>query len=68
MSAEDAQVQFLIPGGSLGKNRAEASLERAQALNPMVDVTADKGSIEKKADEFFSRFDVVSPGRQRKGA
>ncbi|XP_062996779.1 SUMO-activating enzyme subunit 1 [Elgaria multicarinata webbii] len=59
VSPEDTRAQFLIPVGSLGKNRAEASLERAQDLNPMVDVKADPEDVEQKPDEFFTRFDVV---------
>uniref|UniRef100_A0A8D0B4R7 SUMO-activating enzyme subunit 1 n=1 Tax=Salvator merianae TaxID=96440 RepID=A0A8D0B4R7_SALMN len=59
VSPEDAQAQFLIPAGSLGKNRAEASLERAQELNPMVDVKADPENVEQKPEEFFTSFDVV---------
>ncbi|XP_053123332.1 SUMO-activating enzyme subunit 1 isoform X2 [Hemicordylus capensis] len=59
VSPEDTQAQFLIPVGSLGKNRAEASLERAQDLNPMVDVKADPGNVEQKTEEFFTCFDVV---------
>ncbi|XP_060639686.2 SUMO-activating enzyme subunit 1-like [Anolis sagrei] len=56
---EDTQAQFLIPTGSLGKNRAEASLARARDLNPMVDVQADSENIEQKPEEFFTRFNVV---------
>uniref|UniRef100_A0A6J0T687 SUMO-activating enzyme subunit 1 n=1 Tax=Pogona vitticeps TaxID=103695 RepID=A0A6J0T687_9SAUR len=56
---EDTQAQFLIPAGSLGKNRAEASLERARDLNPMVDVKADSENIAQKPEEFFTCFDVV---------
>ncbi|XP_061453419.1 SUMO-activating enzyme subunit 1 isoform X2 [Rhineura floridana] len=59
VSPEDMQAQFLVPAGSLGKNRAEASLERAQDLNPMVDVKADPENVELKAEEFFTCFDVV---------
>ena len=43
----------------VGKNRAEASLARVQQLNPMVEVTADPASSEKKDAEFFKKFDVV---------
>lgn len=43
-----------------GQNRAEASLERAQNLNPMVKVHADSDRIEDKPDDFFLQFDVVS--------
>ncbi|XP_026577252.1 SUMO-activating enzyme subunit 1 isoform X2 [Pseudonaja textilis] len=59
VSLEDARGQFLLPASSRGKNRAEASLERVQDLNPMVDVKADPENIEQKPEEFFTRFDVV---------
>ncbi|TFJ99028.1 RAS protein activator like-3 [Platysternon megacephalum] len=59
VSQEDTRAQFLIPVGSLGRNRAEASLERAQNLNPMVDVKADLENIENKAEDFFTQFDAV---------
>uniref|UniRef100_A0A8C0AVV6 SUMO-activating enzyme subunit 1 n=1 Tax=Buteo japonicus TaxID=224669 RepID=A0A8C0AVV6_9AVES len=59
VSQEDTRAQFLIPVGSLGRNRAEASLERAQNLNPMVDVKADPESVESKPEEFFTQFDAV---------
>lgn len=64
MSLEDARGQFLLPAGSPGRNRAEASLGRVQDLNPMVDVKADPENIEQKPEEFFTRFDVVSPSRE----
>ncbi|XP_038237996.1 SUMO-activating enzyme subunit 1 isoform X2 [Dermochelys coriacea] len=59
VSQEDTRAQFLIPVGSLGRNRAEASLERAQNLNPMVDVKVDPENIENKAENFFTQFDAV---------
>uniref|UniRef100_A0A663FHH5 SUMO-activating enzyme subunit 1 n=1 Tax=Aquila chrysaetos chrysaetos TaxID=223781 RepID=A0A663FHH5_AQUCH len=59
VSQEDTRAQFLIPVGSLGRNRAEASLERMQNLNPMVDVKADPESVESKPEEFFTQFDAV---------
>ncbi|CAO2626911.1 SUMO-activating enzyme subunit 1, partial [Lemmus lemmus] len=52
VSPEDHGAQFLIRTGSVGQNRAEASLERAQNLNPMVDV-------KKKPEAFFTQFDAV---------
>uniref|UniRef100_A0A8B9ZDU1 Uncharacterized protein n=1 Tax=Buteo japonicus TaxID=224669 RepID=A0A8B9ZDU1_9AVES len=58
VSQEDARAQFLIPVGSLGRNRAEASLERAQNLNPMADIKADPESMESKPKEFFTQFDA----------
>ncbi|KAH0516820.1 SUMO-activating enzyme subunit 1 [Microtus ochrogaster] len=45
--------------GSVGQNRAEASLERAQNLNPMVDVKVDTEDIEKKPEAFFTQYDTV---------
>ena len=50
----------MIRTGSVGQNRAEASLERAQNLNPMVDVKVDTEDIEKKPEAFFTQFDAVS--------
>lgn len=51
--------QFLIPHTALGKNRAEASEKRAQALNPMVEVKVDIGNFAAMSDEYFKDFDVV---------
>ncbi|XP_048348841.1 SUMO-activating enzyme subunit 1 isoform X2 [Sphaerodactylus townsendi] len=59
VSPEDTQTQFLIPLDFVGKNRAEASLERARDLNPMVDVKADQENVNQKPEEFFTHFDVV---------
>lgn len=38
---------------------AEASKERAQALNPMVKVVVDTDNMSDKPDDFFIQFDVV---------
>ncbi|XP_017041031.1 SUMO-activating enzyme subunit 1 [Drosophila ficusphila] len=51
--------QFLAARESLNTNRAEASLVRARALNPMVDISADKEPLKEKTAEFFGQFDVV---------
>lgn len=56
---EDTCSQFLIPHDQIGKNRAEASLQRAQNLNSMVTVEADTTNIDDKPNEYFSNFDVV---------
>ncbi|XP_015609625.1 SUMO-activating enzyme subunit 1 [Cephus cinctus] len=56
---EDTCSQFLAPKTQLGKNRAEASLQKAQNLNPMVVVSADTEKIDDKPDSFFKNFDVV---------
>ncbi|KAL1128883.1 hypothetical protein AAG570_013417 [Ranatra chinensis] len=59
VSELDHHSQFLIPVEAIGKNRAEASLERAQALNPLVSVTADPGSVTSKPDEYFVPWEVI---------
>ncbi|XP_064157391.1 SUMO-activating enzyme subunit 1 [Anguilla rostrata] len=59
VTEESCRAQFLIPVGSEGRNRAQASLERAQYLNPMVEVKGDTEDAESKPDEFFLQFDAV---------
>ncbi|XP_047497045.1 SUMO-activating enzyme subunit 1-like isoform X2 [Penaeus chinensis] len=55
----DVCANFLAPHDAVGQNIAEVSKERAQILNPMVEVSSDSDDIEKKTDEFFKQFDVV---------
>jgi len=55
----DSSSQFLVGCESIGQNRAEASLSRAQQLNPMVEVTADKSSTQEKSDDFYAKFTVI---------
>jgi len=59
VTEEDFCSQFLAPQSSVGTNRAEASLTRAQNLNPMVELKADTEPIESKSDDYFKDFDVV---------
>lgn len=59
VSETDFCSQFLVSHESVGQNRAEASLFRAQALNPMVEIIVDKENVREKPDEYFHRFDVV---------
>ncbi|KAM6933894.1 SUMO-activating enzyme subunit 1 [Xenentodon cancila] len=59
VSEESCRAQFLVPVSAQGQNRAQASLERAQNLNPMVEVHADPGTLEDKPDDFFLQFDAV---------
>eukprot|EP00099_Drosophila_melanogaster_P022661 NP_650198.1 activator of SUMO 1 [Drosophila melanogaster] len=59
VTEEDFCSQFLVPRESLNTNRAEASLTRARALNPMVDISADREPLKEKTSEFFGQFDVV---------
>ncbi|CAD7675329.1 unnamed protein product [Nyctereutes procyonoides] len=39
--------------------QAEASLEQAQNLNPVVDMKVDTQNTEKKPESFFTRFDMT---------
>lgn len=55
----DAAAQFFAPHEAVNTNRAIASIVRAQALNPMVEITADPDNLSNKAEEFFENFDVV---------
>lgn len=55
----DCCSQFLAPRDSLGKNRAASSLDRARALNPMVELTADTELLSAKDEAYFKQFDVV---------
>lgn len=41
----------------------EASLERVQRLNPMVDILTDTENVTAKNEDFFSGFDVVCATR-----
>lgn len=59
VTEEDSCAQFLAPRSLIGKNRAVASLERAQALNPLVDVKADVENVACKSDDFFMQWDVI---------
>ncbi|XP_070983656.1 SUMO-activating enzyme subunit 1-like isoform X1 [Oncorhynchus clarkii lewisi] len=59
VTEESCRAQFLIPVNNQGQNRAQASLERAQYLNPMVEVKADTDRVETKPDKFFLQFEAV---------
>lgn len=59
VTEESRRAQFLIPVDADGQNQAQASLERAQFLNPMVEVKADTEQVENKSDDFFYQFDAV---------
>lgn len=67
VSEESCRAQFLVPVTAQGQNRAQASLERAQNLNPMVEVHADSTRVEDKPDDFFLQFDAVSDIRVYSG-
>lgn len=55
----DLYSQFLAPPDKIGENRAEASLTRARALNPMVEITSETKSVDNLPDKFFQEFDIV---------
>ncbi|XP_043281650.1 SUMO-activating enzyme subunit 1 [Venturia canescens] len=59
VSEADTCSQFLVSKTDIGKNRAEASLERAKKLNPMVEIVAEPADIDSKSVTFYSDFDVV---------
>lgn len=59
VSELDFCSNFFIPRESLGKNRADSSKDRAQALNPMVELKIDSGDLKDKDEGFFKNFDVV---------
>lgn len=55
----DLYSQFLTPPDKIGENRAEASLTRARALNPMVEITSETKGVDDLPDSFFATFDIV---------
>lgn len=55
----DLYSQFLAPPNKIGENRAEASLQRAKALNPMVDITCETKTVDELPDSFFTNYDIV---------
>lgn len=55
----DLYSQFLAPPDKISENRAEASLHRAKALNPMVDITTETRGVDELSDNFFTEFDIV---------
>ncbi|KAM7361317.1 SUMO1 activating enzyme subunit 1 [Cochliomyia hominivorax] len=59
VTEEDFCSQFLVSRSALGTNRAEASIERAKALNPMVEISAEIEPLSKKDVVFFEAFDVI---------
>jgi len=59
LTKEDNFSIFLAPPEQVGKNRAQASLERLKQRNPMVEITADETNLDNKEKDFFSNFDVV---------
>uniref|UniRef100_A0A0N5AG07 SUMO-activating enzyme subunit 1 n=1 Tax=Syphacia muris TaxID=451379 RepID=A0A0N5AG07_9BILA len=59
VSVDDECCQFLAPIGCIGQNRAEASKERCQMLNPNVRLFVDNEDLITKDEDFFKQFDLV---------
>lgn len=59
LTETDLYSQFLAPPDKIGENRAEISLPRAKALNPMVDVSFVTKRVDDLSDDFFKAFDIV---------
>eukprot|EP00045_Choanoeca_perplexa_P003612 m.32232 g.32232 ORF g.32232 m.32232 type:complete len:329 (+) comp12140_c0_seq1:45-1031(+) len=55
----DLSAQFFLGVDDVGKNRAEACLARLQALNPLVEVTAETGSPQSLTVDILKNYDVV---------
>uniref|UniRef100_A0A0R3RTK9 ThiF domain-containing protein n=1 Tax=Elaeophora elaphi TaxID=1147741 RepID=A0A0R3RTK9_9BILA len=56
---DDYCNQFLLQHGSEGKNRAEASRQKCQLLNPNVELHVDTDNISRKDEKFFTNFDLI---------
>ncbi|XP_072942597.1 SUMO-activating enzyme subunit 1 [Epargyreus clarus] len=59
LNETDLYSQFLAPPDKIGENRAEASLQRAKALNPMVEITTETKQVDGLPDKYFSTYDIV---------
>lgn len=59
VTEEDRCSQFLVSRDDIGKNRAVASQEATQKLNPMVKISVDTDDVAAKPDEFFHGFNVI---------
>lgn len=59
VTQEDLMTNFLLPRDSLGKNVAEAVLDRARNLNSMVQISADSQSVNDKDQMFYKKFTLI---------
>ncbi|TPX37472.1 hypothetical protein SmJEL517_g00567 [Synchytrium microbalum] len=59
VSVDDLGAQFFIAESDIGKNRAEASMERILNLNPRVKVAALAKDVGSMPEDFFAGFDFV---------
>ncbi|XGW01063.1 hypothetical protein V3C99_013764 [Haemonchus contortus] len=56
---DDIDSSFLLGDSSVGLNRAKASFEKIQALNPMVKVEVVESDLNSMEHDFVSRFTLV---------
>ncbi|WKY09307.1 hypothetical protein Q1695_002010 [Nippostrongylus brasiliensis] len=56
---DDFESNFLLERDSLGKNRAEASSPKAQALNPMVKLEVMNTDLKSLSLDFVSQFTLL---------
>ncbi|XP_076810639.1 SUMO-activating enzyme subunit 1-like [Clavelina lepadiformis] len=56
---EDLNSQLLITPDCVDQNVAESSRNRAQELNPNVQICVDSGHVTRKDEKFFQKFDVI---------
>jgi len=54
-----SKSEYFIDKEGIGKNRAEASLDRLKILNPKVIVVANTSTVELQNSEFFQKFDII---------
>ncbi|TPX72786.1 hypothetical protein SpCBS45565_g00091 [Spizellomyces sp. 'palustris'] len=59
VSEEDLGAQFFLRKEDIGKNKAEASAPRIQALNPRVTLQVVTGKVESQSDPSFLEYDIV---------
>lgn len=57
--ADDLCSNFLVSYESKGENRAEASKQKTQVLNPMVELAVLSEGLDGKSEDFFRPFDLV---------
>ncbi|KAL3282155.1 hypothetical protein HHI36_005350 [Cryptolaemus montrouzieri] len=57
---EDLQIKnFFLSSDSIGKKLAEAVLPKAQALNPLVKLSADTDNLYEKDSKFYEGFTII---------
>lgn len=59
VSVADLSAQFFLGSSDLGFNRAQASIEKIQQLNPNVKVTSNTQNVLDQPENFFTAFDIV---------